>query len=42
MRRTEAAIAEALEEVRQSRAKFRALLSSGSSKGDGMDLDLEL
>lgn len=41
MRRTEAAIAEALEEVRQSRSKFRALLSSGSFKSTNLDLELE-
>lgn len=41
MRRTEAAIAEALEEVRQSRSKFRAVLSSGTLKSDDLDLELE-
>lgn len=39
MRRTEGAIAEALEEVRQSRAKFRSISASSPSRMDDLDIE---
>lgn len=39
MRRTEGAITEALEEVRQSRAKFRSISASSPSRMDDLDIE---